>query len=78
MIDEKIITKFIPAQVLEYPANTYPEATLEDKIRLSFRRFLKSNSFVEGDIVESTPRLLIINKYFDPKRMGYDVIARIL
>lgn len=71
MIDDKIITEFIPAQVIEHPENTYPEATFEDKLRNAI-----SNTLFRDK--EERPRLLIINQYFDPKRMGYDVIARIL
>jgi hypothetical protein len=78
MIDDKIITQFIPAQVLEDPKNTHPYARLEDKIKTALRRYISTQSFIEGDIVETTPRLIIVNNYFDPKRMGYDVIARIL
>lgn len=78
MIDDKLITQFIPAKALEIPINTTPESCLEDKIKKAMRRFLASGSFTEGEIVESTPRLLIVNNYFDPKRMGYNVIARIL
>lgn len=77
MIDDKLITQFIPAQVLEDPKNTHPEASFEDKVKLAMRRFLSSNSHT-GEIVENTPRLMINKYYFDPKRMGYDVIARIL
>lgn len=78
MIDEKLITHFVPAQAIEAPVNTHPYARLDEKIRTAMRRFLSSGSFTEGEIVESTPRLIIVSYYFDPKRMGYDVIARIL
>lgn len=78
MIDDKLITQFIPAQVLEDQKNTHPYARVEDKIKTALRRFLTTESFTEGDIVETTPRLFINKVYFDPKRMGYDVIARIL
>ena len=71
MIDDKLITQFIPAQVIEHPDNTYPEATFEDKLRNAIINILYRDE-------ERRPRLLIINQYFDPKRMGYDVIARIL
>lgn len=78
MIDEKVITHFVPAQAIEAPLNTYPEAKQNDKIRLAIRRFISSGSFSDGEIIEKTPRIAIISKYFDPQRMGYDVIARIL
>ena len=71
MIDESIITQFITAQMIEHPENTYPEATFEDKLRNAISNILFKDK-------ETRPRLLIINQYFDPKRMGYDVIARIL
>ncbi len=71
MIDDKIITEFISAKSLEHPENTYPEATFEDKIKNAISNILFKDE-------ETRPRLLIINQYFDPKRMGYDVIARIL
>ena len=71
MIDESIITQFIPAQIIEHPENTYPEATFEDKLRNAISNILFKDK-------ETRPRLLIINQYFDPTRMGYDVIARIL
>ena len=77
MIDENIITEFIPANALEFPMNTEPKARLDDKLTKSMRRFLSSGSF-SGEIKENTPRLLIINSFFDPQKMGYDVIARIL
>lgn len=78
MIDQKIITHFVPAQAIEAPINTHPYARLDEKIRTAIRRYLSSGSFTEGDIVETTPRLIVLKNYFDPKRMGYDVIARIL
>jgi hypothetical protein len=77
MIDDKIITEFIPAVVLEHPVNTYPEASFNDKVKMAMRRFLSSDDFT-GDIVEEAPRLMIIKSYFNPNKMGYDVIARIL
>lgn len=77
MIDDKLITEFIPAKYIEHPANTSPDARFEDKIKMAMRRFISSKSYT-GDIKENTPRLLINKYYFDPSRMGYDVIARIL
>jgi len=77
MIDEKLITQFIPANVLEHPSNTYPDASFEDKIRLSIRRFISSGSFT-GPIIENSPAFFISKCYFDPQKMGYDVILRIL
>lgn len=77
MIDNKIITQFIPAVVLEHPVNTHPQARTDDKLKIAMRRFLSSKSHT-GEIVDETPRLLIVKSYFDPTRMGYDVIARIL
>lgn len=71
MLDDKLITEFIPAHVLEHPLNTYPEATFEDKLRNAIINILFKNE-------ARRPRLLIINQYFDPTRMGYDVIAIIL
>lgn len=71
MIDEKLITEFIPAKLIEHPENTYPEATFEDKLRNAISNLLFKDQ-------EDKPRLLINKAYFDPKRMGYDVIARIL
>jgi hypothetical protein len=71
MIDDKIITEFIPAKIIEYPENTYPEATFEDKLINAISNLLFKDK-------EYRPRLLIINQYFDPQRMGYDVIARII
>lgn len=71
MIDDKLITQFIPAQVIEHPENTYPEATFEDKLRNAINNILFKDK-------EERPRLLINKAYFDPTRMGYDVIARIL
>jgi len=71
MIDDKIITEFIPAQIIEHPQNTYPEARFEDKLKNAISNMLFKDE-------EKRPRLLIINQYFDPQRMGYDVIARIL
>ena len=78
MIDEKVITQFIPAQALEAPINTHPYARLDDKLKTAFRRFLSTGSFTEGIIAEDAPRLYIIKAYFDSHKMGYDVIARIL
>lgn len=78
MIDESLITEFIPARSIEAPLNTYPDARLTDKIKLAMRRHLSNGNFEDGEIHEKTPKLIINNYYFDPKRMGYDVIARIL
>lgn len=77
MIDDKIITQFVPAVVLEDPVNTHPYARKDDKLKTAMRRFLSSNSHT-GELVDDAPRLLIMKSYFDPVRMGYDVIARIL
>lgn len=78
MIDESIITEFIPAKSIEAPLNTYPEARLSDKLKLAMRRYMSNESFEDGEISEDTPKLLIKNYYFDPKQMGYNVIARII
>ena len=78
MIDENLITHFIPAQAIEAPLNTHPDFKFEDKIKTAIRRYISSGSFTDGSISETTPRLLINKCYFDPKRIGYDVIARII
>jgi len=74
----KTITTFVPAQAIEALINTHPYARLDDKLKSAIRRFLSNKSFTEGDIVETTPRLFINKVKFNPKKMGFDVIARIL
>jgi len=78
MIDEKLITEFIPANVLEHHINTWPYARLNDKIRAALRRYLATGMFTSTELPENAPRLYIVNSYFDPQKMGYEVIARIL
>lgn len=77
-MEEQLITLFIPAKALESSLNTYPGATIENKINLAMRRYISNNNFVSGDIKEETPSLFINKYYFDPHLMGYNVIAKIL
>lgn len=75
---KEVIALFIPGKALESRNNTFPGASLEDKLRLAIRRFLSTESFTDGEIEESTPKLIINKFYFSQIEMGYNVIARII
>lgn len=75
-MEDLLTTIFIPGKALEVRNNTFPEASLEDKLKLAIRRSLSHNNFTEGEIRESTPKIIIKKHYFDPEGMGYNVIFR--
>ncbi len=77
-MEDKLITQFIPADVIEAPLNTKPGASLNQKIEMAIRRYMSNESFTQGDIKEEIPQLFISRCYFDPVRMGYDVIAMLM
>lgn len=75
---DKSIKLFVPGNSLEVKDNTFPGATIEQKLQQAIRRYLSSNSFVSGEIKERTPRLFIDKYSFDPSQIGYNVIARLI
>lgn len=77
-MEDSLITLFVPGNTLEAGTNTFPGATIEQKLQNAMRRFLSTNSFTLGDIKESTPQLFINKFYFDSDEIGYNVIARML
>lgn len=77
-MEDSLITIFIPGKALEAGENTFPGATIEQKLQTAMRRYLSNNSFTEGLIKNSTPNLFINSHYFDSLSMGYNVIARML
>ncbi len=77
-MEDKLITLFVPGNALESYNNTYAGAKIEDKLRLAMRRYLQNKSFTQGNILGSTPRIFIDKHYFDPNKIGYDVIAHLL
>lgn len=77
-MEDSLITLFVPGNSLESGENTFPGATIEQKLQTAMRRYLSNNSFTEGLIKSSTPNIFINKHYFDPSLMGYNVIAKIL
>lgn len=77
-MEESIITLFVPGKALESVNNTFPGATIEQKLQAAMRRYLSNNDFFEGQIKDSTPFLFINKHYFDPQEMGYNVIAHLV
>lgn len=77
-MEDQLITLFVPGKALEAGENTFPGATIEQKLQVTMRRYLSNNSFTYGQIKSSTP-LLFINKHcFDSSKMGYNVTAKML
>lgn len=77
-MENSLITLFVPGKVLESGENTFPGATIEQKLQTAMRRYLSNHSFTEGFIKITTPSLFINKFYFDSEEMGYNVIAKIL
>lgn len=77
-MEDSLITLFVPGNVIESPLNTFPGASLEDKLKMAMRRYLTTNSFTEGEIKEYSPKIFINKVYFSQIDMGYNVIARII
>lgn len=77
-MNDSLITLFIPGNVIESTLNTFPGATLEDKLKIAMRRFLSCQNFITGEIKESTPQVFINKVYFSQIDVGYNVIAKIL
>lgn len=77
-MEDSFITLFVPGSALEAGENTFPGATIEEKLQTAMRRYLSNHSFIEGYIKTSTPLLFINKHYFDSTEMGYNVIAKIL
>lgn len=77
-MDDSLITLFVPGNALESRNNTFPGASLEDKLKMAMRRFMSCKSFTDGEIKDSTENLFINKIYFSQIEMGYNVIARII
>lgn len=77
-MDDSLITLFVPGNAIEARDNTFPGASLEDKLKMAIRRFLSCKSFTDGLIKDSVPNLFINKIYFSQIDMGYNVIARII
>ena len=74
---KKTIELFVPAYAMEHHSN--PEtATRRDKASLAILRHYLTNDFNEAiSPMEEVPTVILGQMTFNPKKFGYDVLARI-
>jgi len=74
-MEDKLFTEFVPAQAIEAPVNTMPNAHLIHKVELALRRYLSNGSYTDGEIKPENSKIFVSKCYFDSQKMGYNVIA---